>query len=86
MIVEVKDLDKTVKNKIRQEVLDRMLKKDRKLPLPNETDKIAEVLNSDTMTVCTNIIKEYYREFFESDTIDVSLSVEDVINIYQNRI
>lgn len=86
MVVTANDLDKGVKTNLRDEILTRLLKKDRALPLPSETAKISEVITGDTMHVLEEIIKDYYREFFESSDVSVQLTKDDYLNIYLNRI
>lgn len=86
MVVTANDLDKGVKTNLRDEILKRLLKRDRALPLPSETTKVYEVLTGDTMHVLEDIIKDYYREFFESSNVSVQLTKDDYLNIYFNRI
>lgn len=86
MVVTANDLDKGVKTSLRDEILKRLLKRDRSLPLPSETAKISEVITGDTMHILEGIIKDYYREFFESNDVSVQLTKDDYLNIYLNRI
>lgn len=86
MVVTANDLDKGVKTSLRDEILKRLLKRDRSLPLPSETAKISEVITGDTIHILEGIIKDYYREFFESSDISVQLTKDDYLNIYLNRI
>lgn len=86
MVVTANDLDKGVKASLRDEILKRLLERDRSLPLPSETAKISEVITGDTMHILEGIIKDYYREFFESSDVSVQLTKDDYLNIYLNRI
>ena len=78
MVITVKDLDKGVKTAIKDELLSLLLKEEKRLPLPTETDKILKVISVN--------VQEYYGEFFESDDVTVDITEEEFMNVYLNRI
>lgn len=85
MVITVKDLDKGVKTAIKDELLSLLLKEEKRLPLPTETDKILKVISANVQQL-KNIIEEYYGEFFESDDVTVDITEEEFMNVYLNRI
>ncbi len=85
MVITVKDLDKGVKTAIKDELLSLLLKEEKRLPLPTETDKILKVIGANVQQL-KKIIEEYYGEFFESDDVTVDITEEEFMNVYLNRI
>lgn len=85
MVITVKDLDKGVKTAIKDELLSLLLKEEKRLPLPTETDKILKVISVNVQQF-KKIIEEYYGEFFESDDVTVDITEEEFMNVYLNRI
>lgn len=85
MVITVKDLDKGVKTAIKDELLSLLLKEEKRLPLPTETDKILKVISVNVQQL-KKIIEEYYCEFFESDDVTVDITEEEFMNVYLNRI
>lgn len=85
MVITVKDLDKGVKTAIKDELLSLLLKEEKRLPLPAETDKILKVISANVQQL-KKIIEEYYGEFFESDDVTVDITEEEFMNVYLNRI
>jgi hypothetical protein len=85
MVITVKDLDKGVKTAIKDELLSLLLKEEKWLPLPTETDKILKVISANVQQL-KKIIEEYYGEFFESDDVTVDITEEEFMNVYLNRI
>lgn len=85
MSIMANGLNKEVKAILKDKILERLFKIYRSLPLPSETDKILSVLDANTVNELNNIVKDYYREFTES-SVGVSLTNEDYMNIYLNRI
>lgn len=85
MVITVKDLDKGVKTAIKDELISLLLKEEKRLPLPAETDKILKVISVNVQQL-KKIIEEYYGEFFESDDVTVGITEEEFMNVYLNRI
>ena len=85
MVITVKDLDKGVKTTIKDELLSLLLKEEKRLPLPTETDKILKVISVNVRQL-KKIIEEYYGEFFESYDVTVDITEEEFMNVYLNRI
>lgn len=85
MVITVKDLDKGIKTAIKDELLSLLLKEEKQLPLPTETDKIIRVISANVQQL-KKTIEEYYGEFFESDDVTVDITEEEFMNVYLNRI
>lgn len=85
MVITVKDLDKGVKTAIKDELLSLLLKEEKRLPLPTQTDEILKVISANVQQL-KKIIEEYYGEFFESDDVTVDITEEEFMNVYLNRI
>lgn len=86
MSIDVTMLDKFVKSDIRDVILKKLIKENGTLPLANETDKILSTLTEELTKSLDEAIKNYYKDFFESEIIDVSISKEDYMNVYLKRI
>ena len=86
MSIDVTMLDKFIKSDIRGTILKKLIKENGTLPLANETDKILSTLTEEFTKSLDEAVKNYYKDFFESESVEVSISKEEYMNVYLKRI